>query len=366
MENNTKYHFLGVEYNDYKELALALANNYADAINYIYTKEFTDQFTDTYLKGRLIAEQERSYYATSCLACTIYILNPELGLVLNGKSLRTYKDVSNALDDPNLRETCIHLFKDHSISHTIGQVDKSIAEIFEVENNIDDLGVVYYFQLFFDERFNENDCHGYKALDYYLFEAMQDKDPFKKYQELVYKPEFKGILGHRFSLRKILNWYDSYSVEYTIIANLLENINRDISPIIESGIHNYIFTTKKYLKNYKITKCLKKVKSYARKARKISKKADNSYVANSIYFDLYKFICRGYDLDLIQVKEDIYDLKYSYGCGLSSIDYLNKLADKNEYSEHQKEVLSQEERKEQIRELKKDIKLYKQEFLKNI
>ena len=45
MENNTKYHFLGVEYNNYKELALALANNYADAINFIYTKEFINEFT---------------------------------------------------------------------------------------------------------------------------------------------------------------------------------------------------------------------------------------------------------------------------------------------------------------------------------
>ncbi len=366
MENNTKYHFLGVEYNNYKELALALANNYADAINFIYTKEFTDQFTDTYLKGRLIAEQERAYYATSCLACSLYLLNPDLGLVLNGKALRSYEDVSNALDDPNLRESCIHLFKDHSISHTIGQVDKSIAEIFEIENNIDDLGVIYYFQLFFDKRFKENDCHGYKALDYYLFEALQDRDPFKKYQELVYKPEFKGILGHRFTLRETLTWYQSSSPEYVIMEHLLDNINRDITPIIESGMHNYFFNTKKYLKNYKLMKYLKKVKAYAKKAKKLSKKEDNSYLANAIYFDLYKFIIKGIDLGLITAKEPKYELKYEYIKEVVSIDYLNSLADKSEYNVYEVKELSADELKAEIKELKKDIKLYKKEVLNNI
>ena len=53
MENNTTYHFLGKEYNNTKELAIALANNYADGINYIFQDEFLEQFTDSYLKGRL-------------------------------------------------------------------------------------------------------------------------------------------------------------------------------------------------------------------------------------------------------------------------------------------------------------------------
>lgn len=58
MENNTRYHFLGNTYDDLKAFSLALANNYADALNFIYQPEFLNQFTDSYLKGRLVAEQK--------------------------------------------------------------------------------------------------------------------------------------------------------------------------------------------------------------------------------------------------------------------------------------------------------------------
>ena len=39
MENNTKYHFLGETYDNVSDFTLALANNYADALNFIYQDE---------------------------------------------------------------------------------------------------------------------------------------------------------------------------------------------------------------------------------------------------------------------------------------------------------------------------------------
>ena len=359
MENNTKYHFLGETYDNVSDFTLALANNYADALNFIYQDEFIDLFTDSYLKGRILAERERSYYATSALASIIYILNPNLGLILNGASLKSYEDIVDALDDEFLRISVIHLFKDHTISHTFGRINKSIPYLFDIENNIDDQGVVAYLQLLFDNRLKEEDIHGYKVLDYYLFKTLGAKDPFGEYLKLLYSPEFKGILAHRYGLSLILDLYKKPSYEYEILEKISEEMSLNVNPIIISGMHNYFFNNIKYLKNYKIRKYAKKIKNKAKKAGKKAKK-DITFTLNCsrIYFELYRFVLASHKLGLILPKVNNYDLSIKYDYQVVNKDYLISLSYKNECEEIENVILPKDSFKVQYKEFKKQLKDY--------
>lgn len=361
MENNTTYHFLGKEYNNTKELAIALANNYADGINYIFQDEFLEQFTDSYLKGRLLAEQKRAYYATSAFAVTTYLLNPDLGLVLSGRALKNYADVAAALDDDICRQACIHLFKDHSISHTIALKDNSVKNIFEIENNIDNKAVVKYFQLFYDGRYKEEDIHGYKKLDYYLMLATCDKDPFSKYLELVNTDEFEAILCQNYGVANVLEIYKGENYPYEIIELIKDDISIPLSPIAESGSHSYFFNTVKYYKNFKYKSvCKKLIKRGKKVAKKYRNNASLTLEDNRIYYDLYRLLVKGYDLDLVIAKSKKAELNLVYRHTRVNLDFIHSLSFKDELEE----VKPLESTKKEYKQSKKEYKKLVKEYLK--
>ncbi len=359
MENKTVYHFLGKEYNDIKSFAYALANNYADGINFIFEPEFLEQFTDSYLKGRLLAEQKRAYYATSAFAATIYLLDKNLGLVVNGKCLRNYHDVACALDEETIRQAVIHLFVDHTISHTLGMSDKSLPNIFEIENNINNPAIVKYFQLFYDGRYKEEDVHGYKALDYYLMQSVSDLEPFAAYQEQMHDPEFEAILCHRYGVEKVLKLYDEHDCEYVVLNSIGDDITIPLNPIADSGMHFHFFMTKKYYRNYRFKRFTRKVKRAGKKVAKHFKNSPNLELTdNQKYFDLYNFLVRAYDLGLVKAKKAEYELNLMYKMMRTNKEYMYKLVVKNPTMMPENEPLNKKELKLAKKELKKQVKSY--------
>lgn len=359
MENKTIYHFLGRDYDNLKDYAAALANNYADGLNFIYQPEFLDQFTDSYLKGRLLAEQKRAYYATSAFAAIIYLLDPSQGLVLSGRNLRTYHDVCDALEDPTCRQACIHLFKDHTISHTLALKDTSLPDIIEIENNIDIPAIVKYFQLYYDTRFKEEDVHGYKKLDFYLILATSDKEPFTKYLELLYSDEFEAILCHHYGIDKILALYKTSNAPYTVLEALKDDISIPLDTIADSGMHCHFFMVNKYYKNFTFKGVTKKLKSKGYKlAKRFGKNASLTFDDNQIYYDFYNFLVRAFDLNLLVPKTNDYALDLEFRKMRVNKEFLDKLAYKDEVKKASNPLLTKKECKDAKKALAADIKAY--------
>lgn len=327
----TKFEFLGEHYTDEKTLALALARNFADAINYIFTENFLNSVSDSYLKGRIVAEIRRCKYVESAVSMVIYLLNPELGLCVKGKFFKSLKDLANYMcyETDSDDKAIIHLFLDHAITHTLALVESDSQDfrkdIVYVEEHIEDKSIYDYFISLFDVGFKQNDAHGLSVFDYALYGIASEKDKFQAFLELLDTPSFKSCLYSHFGISYTLSLYEKSDYPYVIFNLLKDNTSIDLTPFTGNGVHVWTLTK---IKNYKFTRIAKKIKHQMKKLAGKAKKVQlfNEKLNNSSQcYELYKCFVDAYDYGFIVAKEEQYELNYDGYKNRASLAYINEL-----------------------------------------
>ena len=331
MTTKGNYRFLNETFENEQDFALALSQNYADALNYIFTNEFKSCFLDSYLRGRVDAEIKRCKYAESALTMIIYLLNPSLGLCVRGKYFKTLKDLARFMYNTSLdkQKSIIHLFKDHCITHTLGLKekldDKLKNDIVYVEDHIEDDSIYEYFVSLFDIKFKQEDAHGLSVFDYFIYGVTNEKDRFQAYLNLLNDPSFKSSLYKVYSIPEILKIYNQKDAPFAILKLLGENVSIDMAPIVDSGINVWLC---KNVDNYKFARKAKHIKrllvkcnNYIQKLSSIEEKIE----FNEKIYNIYKSFINFYDCNLITAKSEEYEFKYYYNGSRGTKAYYNSI-----------------------------------------
>lgn len=331
MTTKGNYRFLNQTFENEQDFALALSQNYADALNYIFTTEFKSCFLDSYLRGRVDAEIKRCKYAESALTMIIYLLNPNLGLCVRGKYFKTLKDLARFMYNTSLDKpkSIIHLFKDHCITHTLGlreELDEKLRnDIVYVEDHIEDDSIYEYFVSLFDIKFKQEDAHGLSVFDYFIYGVTNEKDRFQAYLNLLNDPSFKSSLYKVYSIPEVLKIYNQKDAPFAILKLLGENVSIDMAPIVDSGINVWLC---KNVENYKfarkakhIKRLLIKCKNYIEKLTTIEEKIE----FNEKIYNVYKSFINFYDCNLISAKSEEYEFKYYYNNSRGTKAYFNSI-----------------------------------------
>ncbi len=361
---NACFKFLGKNYDNERELAKALADNYADALNYVFTEEFLNCFSDTYLRGRVVAELRRCRYAESALAMIIYLLNPELGLCVKGKFFMSLKDLATYMyynsQEENL--TIVHLFLDHAITHTLALAEleniKLKKDIVYVEDHIEDPAIYEYFIDLFDVRFKQTDAHGLTKFDYFLYGISNKKDKFQAFLELLDDSSFKSSLYSTFGISYILSIYEKPDYPYVIFNLLKEKTTMELDSFTGNGVHVWILS---HIKNYKYYGVARKIKSKMKKLYKLHKKTqlfDERLNNSSRCYELYKCFTDAYEYGFISAIEDNYAINYQGYKNKAPLAYLTdlKLPIEN-YNFIEKLVFNRKDKKSAAKILKKRLSL---------
>lgn len=242
------YKFMGKNYKDEKSFGKALAYNFPDAINYIFTPEFKACFKDPYLWGRISVEIARCKYKESAFTMVVYLLNPDLGLCVKGKFFNSVYDLALYVKEQDgMQDFIEHLFVDNVISSTFFKYDQSELkkDVIYIENNISDPAIKEYFVDLFDQNFPKSENYGLSIYDFYLYPVSKAKDPFEAFLDLIDNPKFKACLFKTFGVNEVLDVYNTVEKPFKIIRLLLEKsayheLNPLINPILNSGFDLYV------------------------------------------------------------------------------------------------------------------------------
>ena len=306
-----EFNFLNKIYNDEEGLAIALHENFGDAINYVFSEKFVAGIGDSYLKGRVLVELNRCKYAESALTMIINLLNPAIGLSVRGNSFKSLKDLATYMyNDDKLHTTILHLFNDHCLSEAFGDSleAKEKEKLIEIERNINEPAIYYLFQLIYKDNKEIIDYHGLSKYDYYFYAMSNSRDPFLTYYNVLNNLTFKADLMRNISIDRILDCYTKENMPYLILRDLVPNLKLDTSCLLNSGIHFWVAAN---LKHYKAKGLAAKVKKAMKKTLKKVKKPniiETKYALADKMYSYYNLFIKLWDLGLVKAKAPEYAL----------------------------------------------------------
>lgn len=364
MLNKGKYHFLGESYNSEIDLAVALANNYGDALNYIFTSTFAEDFDNPYLRGRVKEEINRCRYAESALSMVLYLLNPSVGLYVNGHFFKTIQELADFLAKEGMNDTLAHLFADHGLTHTLAlreelSLEKQKSLVF-VEDNILNSGVYSYFLSVFASSTRISSLNGSTEFDTFLYSINNNKDIFNAYLTLINHDIFKSTLYQLLGFDKVEEIYSAVDYPIQVLeifkkhSSYSDGANPALVNILNSGVDLY------YANNYKKFKFKGIAKVFKRNFRvycKDAKKANiNDLVSLRSAVYSYKTLWqKAYVAGLISPKKPEYSLIKVHCDDFVSLEYLQSInVDASDLEDVK--LISADDRKAFIKALKKEIK----------
>lgn len=301
MKQNSTFIFKNKSYNDYKEIALAFADNWNEAIAQINNdyEVFLNYFlkNDPFIYGQMKIEIKRCKYLDNVLTSLIHLLAPELGICIKGKffsdlkAMALYMEQQYSVIVPGIKA----FLEDKCVSHLylkdLIKLEKDnetfVRQLPLLEANANSEFVYYFFFM----HFSKNSM--YKSLDLFLGQCLSEKDPIKMFYSITRRADFLYSLSMVVGLESTISYEKNKDFLFSLYDLVHKDIEFDFKKVFYSG---YPFFNLANFKNYSYNspKAKKISEQYVKYSLSYAKGKDTSIDFAKKVFNLYYSFVKEY------------------------------------------------------------------------